>query len=442
MRMNLNEKELIKELQKYVIVDPFPFVVDLKNSKNMYLATVEGRKIFDWTGLYGSKLIGYNHPGLYEKDYLERLQVAANNKMANPDFLTPECLDYYRLVYNLAPKCMKNSSKPLEVYIVNSGAEAVENMMKYFINLHHQKNKGKKGRDCKPKKRFIYFDQAFHGRTVFALNVTNLSNDPMATKDFNGIIPGNIRVKFPAIDSQKSDEENLLSAKSTLEELDYLMEKYKDEIAGVILEPIQGAGGQRLAAKEFYQGLSELCHKHEILWGVDEVQTSGGQCGAFFCVDLFDLPYPPNAVVSAKKMGNGVIYMLDSMKDLGVLDSTWGGTLADMVRFVQEWKIVEGEKLLNEVEPLTKLLVEGLSSLQKRFSKVIYNIRGLGLYQGFSIHEPYKKSDLIGRALENEDMLLLGAGTNSIRFRPPLTVNKDDIQLMLQKLERVLSSLN
>ncbi len=130
-------KEMIAELQKYVVVDPHPFAIDLQRCSGMYLATVDGQRIFDWAGYYGSKLLGHNHPRLKDPLYRRRLALAADNKTANPDFITGECLEYYRLVHRLAPMCMKNDR--LEVYVVNSGAEAVENMMKYLTNLHDEK---------------------------------------------------------------------------------------------------------------------------------------------------------------------------------------------------------------------------------------------------------------------------------------------------------------
>ncbi|MBW8881385.1 MAG: aminotransferase class III-fold pyridoxal phosphate-dependent enzyme, partial [Asticcacaulis sp.] len=187
---------LLEELGRYVIAEPYPFVVDLAASRGMTLATVDGDRITDWCGLYGSKLLGYNHPRLEEPAYVRELVLAANTKMANPDFLTPQCLDYYRLLHRLRPECMKNGR--VEVYAVNSGAEAVENMMKYLINLHHHKQQAK-GR-TESTQRFISFDQAFHGRTVFALNITRLTNDPVATKDFHGIIKDNLTVPFPDYD--------------------------------------------------------------------------------------------------------------------------------------------------------------------------------------------------------------------------------------------------
>jgi L-lysine 6-transaminase len=428
---------LLDELAQYVIAEPYPFVVDLEKSRGMALATVDGDAILDWGGLYGSKLLGYNHPRLYEPGYTRELVMAANTKMANPDFLTPQCLAYYRLVHRLAPICMR--SQKVEVYAVNSGAEAVENMMKYLINLFHHKQRAKRRVPGNP--RFVYFDQAFHGRTVYALNVTTLLNDPMATRDFRGIVAGNLQLPFPEYDARRSAQENDDVVAKVLEALEALMVGNRDEIAGVILEPLQGAGGHRLAPARFYRDLSQLCHQYDIALGLDEVQTSGGQTGAVFSIDLFDLPYPPQAVATAKKFGNGVVYMLNSMKDIGVLDSTWGGTLSDMVRFVQEWRIVEDENLIAAVPAKTAKLVAGLEALVARFPDKIANIRGLGLYQGFSVLGAGNKAKLVGLALEQENMLLLGAGVDSIRFRPPLDVAAADIDTMLLRLGRLLERL-
>ena len=427
-------RALLDELSSYVVVEPYPFAVELAECRGMELATVDGQRITDWTGLYGSKLIGYNHPRMFERPYLERLAVASATKLPNPDFLTRECLDYYRLLRSIAPKCMRNDR--LEVYAVNSGAEAVENMMKYFMNLHQRKMQ----LQGKPQalSRFLYFDQAFHGRTVFALNVTRVDHDPIITRNFHGVVPGNLKVPFPAWNTSRPDAENRALLTSSLTTIEYLLRDYRDEIAGVIVEPIQGAGGHRIAAPDFYTGLSRLCHDYDVFWGLDEVQTAGGQCGEVFAIDAFDIPYPPTAVAAAKKLANGVVFMHAPMEDVGVLDSTWGGTLSDMVRFVQEWSIVEDERLIEQVPDKAEALVAGLQRLETRWPDAVENVRGLGLYQGFSLKEPGRQRRLVDDALEHEDLLLLGAGPGHIRLRPPLDVTGSDIDHLIGALERLL----
>jgi len=422
---------MLAELGKYVISEPYPFVLDLENCEGMWLATVDGQKLFDWAGYYGSKLIGHNHPGLYEPTYVKKLVRAANNKVANPDFLTQECLDYYRMLYRVAPRSMQSDS--LEVYAVNSGAEAVENMMKYLVakfNLKRaEKNKSISNR------RFLYFDHAFHGRTVFALNITQ-TVDPVATKDFHGLsLSGNIKLPFPAYDSAWSREQNLAHAKQALEQAESILKLMSEEIVGVIVEPIQGAGGHRVALPEFFQGLSRLAHEHNVYLAFDEVQTGLGATGKMWGIDHFDLPYAPMAIATGKKFGAGVVYMKEPLEDVGVLDSTWGGTLADMVRVVREMEIVEQEGLIEKAAVNGERLSKGLHKLVDAYPSILSNVRGLGLYQGISMDTPARKGRLIEMARNEYGLLLLGAGKRSIRTRPNLSVTAEEIDQFLLVLE-------
>jgi L-lysine 6-transaminase len=428
---------MIEELGRYVIAGPYPFVVDLKRCEGMWLGTVEGQRIFDWAGYYASKLIGHNHPGLFEPDYVERLVLAANNKLANPDFLTAECLAYYRTLHRLAPRCMRNPR--LEVYTVNSGAEAVENMMKYLINLFHQSRGVPKG--SHQPGRFLYFEHAFHGRTIFALNVTQ-TFDPVVTKDFHGFIPGNIQVPFPALNTSEPASQNRARTEEALQSVERWLQHFAGEVAGMIVEPIQGAGGHRVAEPEFFQGLSRLAHQHQVFLGFDEVQTAGGPTGDVFMVDQLGLPYPPQAVATAKKFGAGVVFMLYPMDDKGVLDSTWGGCLADMVRFVQEMKIVEREGLIPAVRVKGERLALGLQSLAARYPNLVSNVRGVGLYQGFSLVPQELAPRLLDLALREEGLLLLGAGMGSIRLRPNLSVTEGEIDLLINLLDSCLRKLS
>ena len=428
---------LLDELNRYVIATPYPFVVDLEKSNGMMLATIDGQMLFDWAGYFGSKLIGHNHPRLYEPDYVKRLVLAANNKVANPDFLTPECLEYYRLLYRIAPESMRNDR--LEVYAVNSGAEAVENMMKYLVARFNAKRRIQKKNIT--TRRFVYFDQAFHGRTVFALGVTQ-TLDPVATKDFHGLtVGGNIKLPFPAINTSESDEINERRTDDALRMVEMALSQMSDEIVGIIVEPIQGAGGQRVAQPRFFQGLSEMAHRFDVYLAFDEVQTSLGATGKMFAIDHFDLPHAPMAVAVGKKFGTGAVYMHEPLEDIGVLDSTWGGTLADMVRVVHEVKIVEEEGLIERAVENGQRLSEGLSRIASLPKSPVFNVRGMGLYQGFSLADGETKAKLIEIAREEFDLLLLGAGANHIRTRPNLSLTATDIDRFLNLLEAALEKL-
>lgn len=427
---------MLDRLAECVIATPQPFVLDLAKCHGMWLQTVDGQALFDWAGYYGSKLIGHNHPGLSERDYVERLVRAANNKVANPDFLTQECLDYYQMLLRLAPKSMQDGN--LEVYTVNSGAEAVENMMKYLVAKFNQKRlvAGKPISN----RRFIYFDRAFHGRTVYALGVTQ-TIDTTATKDFHGLTSGgNLKLPFPSFDGDASREENLRSSVKALEQVETALSLMADEIVGIIVEPIQGAGGNRVALPEFFQGLSSLAHQYGVSLGFDEVQTGLGATGKMFAIDHFDLPHAPQAVATGKKFGNGVLYMSEPLDDIGVLDSTWGGSLADMVRVVQEVAIVEREDLIPQAAVKGQALAEGLKALARKHAPIVSNVRGMGLYQGFSLDSTDRRNRLINVALDEHGLLLLGAGHRSIRTRPNLSVTIEEIDEFLRLLDLAVAS--
>jgi L-lysine 6-transaminase len=235
---------------------------------------------------------------------------------------------------------------------------------------------------------------------------------------------------------------NAKRRRDSLAAIEAALQRYGDEIVAIIVEPIQGAGGHRLASAEFFRELSALAHRYDVFLGFDEVQTAGGQTGTFFAIDQFDLPYPPQAVAAGKKLGNGVVYMLYPMRDRGVLDSTWGGTLADMVRFVEEMKIVEGEGLIAQVPAKTARLEACLGEVERRFGQLLFNPRGMGLYQGFTMRRAEWQSRLLDLALQEENLLLLGAGRSSIRLRPPLDVTVADIDELLSRLVRVLQRLS
>ncbi|MBF0315794.1 MAG: aminotransferase class III-fold pyridoxal phosphate-dependent enzyme [Oligoflexia bacterium] len=434
--------QMMDELKHYFIEEPNPFAIDVEKCKGMWLHTLDGDLVFDWCCIYGSKLLGFNHPRMRDPQYVEKLITAANNKLSNPYYLTKDSLSYYRLIHELMPKSMLPYKQSVRILTTNSGAEAMENMMKYFMTLHRNRLlSAGKSVNCR---RFVYFEQGFHGRTGFAVNATEAQQDPIITRDYKGLLAGNLVVPFPAIDNSSTGNvhsKNLERMHSALEHIEFVLKAYGDEIVGMMIEPIQSSGGQRIALKEFYQKLSELCHRHHVYLGFDEVQTAGGQTGAFFCSDLFDLPHAPEAVATSKKLGHGVLYMKNSLQESGALDSTWCGSYVDMIRFMQEWKIVLDEQLVEQVPKKSAYFVAKLQGLTERYPKLLSNIRGYGLYQGFSLPNAQVKSELFHLALQKENLFLFPAGINSIRFRPTLDVSISDIDELIVRLDRVLPLL-
>ena len=198
-------------------------------------------------------------------------------------------------------------------------------------------------------------------------NVTQLAHDPIITEDFRGLFAGNLQAPFPWIDSDATPSENQRREDESLAFIESCLREHARQIVGIIVEPIQSAGGHRVASKSFFQRLSAMAHRYGVYHGFDEVQTAGGQLGDVFAVDQLDLPHPPQAVAVGKKFANGVVYMLETMSDRGVLDSTWGGTLADMVRFCREWAIVTDERLNHRAKMLSGVLREPCATILTDF---------------------------------------------------------------------------
>lgn len=415
---------LIEEFSRYGVVEPRKYVIDLAACSGMKIVTIDGQEIIDWAGFYGSKLLGHNHPIYADESFQRKLLTVATNKVANPDFVTPELIEYYRFLHQNAPKGMTNPN--MRVYTLNSGAEAIENALKFCVAKWHAKSPR-----ATTRPKFMSFYGGFHGRTVYALHVTDMPHNPSATRDYHELLDEPVRVPFPVQDMN--------SISIAIDMIKQELRRNAGNLAGIIVEPMQGAGGHNVTSPIFFQALSQLAHDHDVPLIIDEVQTGGGQCDAMWMSDTFDMPHPPTCVASAKKLGCGVLYMIDQMPDAGVLDSTWSGHLVDMVRVVHEYQHVHREGLITVARARAKTLRGALLELQARHS-VVSNIRGCGLYQGFSVGSQDIKSELITRALEQESLLLLGAGTETIRFRPNICVTVADIEDLTQRLDRLLSS--
>mmetsp|Transcript_27134 Transcript_27134/g.32941 ORF Transcript_27134/g.32941 Transcript_27134/m.32941 type:complete len:471 (+) Transcript_27134:318-1730(+) len=411
---------------------PWPFVVDLAASSGAWLATVDDQKILDVGGLYGARLLGYNHKKMVTAAVQSKLALAATTKLANPDFLSPQCLEYYQLMKKLQPKAFKNSDS--QVYVVNTGAEAVENCMKYILKRHQERFQ-RLGVPAPRATRFIYFDSGYHGRNVYTMSVTDIQHDPFAD-DFNAQSTENIMVPFPYVDNDETDEQNIARMDHVLDVIEESLDLYGQEVCGVVAEILQGAGGNRVALPEFWQKLSLLLQAREKYLIVDEVQTAGGACGEVFATDMLHLPYGPHAVAVAKKFSCGVCFLQRPLQDEGILDSTWGGSITDMTKFVEEWKIITQEKLIATVPEKTEQIVDGLKKLQEKYGDdMVSNVRGVGLYQGFTTKY---KSQICEVALQTEDMFLLGSGPDAVRLRPTLDITEEEIDLVLAKLDTVM----
>lgn len=409
----MSTDDMIRFMRQRCSVPPRSFIVDLAKSHGSYLATSEG-ELLDLACFHGSRLIGYNHPHMLTPGVQAALIVAATTKPANPDFVTPELYRYYRMLDDIAPDCIKGQH--MRTLVVNSGAEAVENALKHCI--------AKTGGTYT-----ISFNDGFHGRTVFALANTSMPHNPAAHVTFETFAATSIKCKPP-----KNDAEVMRA----IEHVDTVIRSRSDRCAAVIIEPVQGAGGHNVIPATFMRALNTLCHAKDVPLIVDEVQTGGGGAGTMWMSDLHRLQFPPECIVGGKRLGCGVVYM-HTPASLGLLDTTWGGTLSDMVRVCEEMKVVQQEDLMSQVRMKHVAFMRHLTSFSSTHPELVSSPRGHGLLLGFDVGSRLLRDRLVSLCQQNS-LLVLPAGTHAVRFRPSLGITLADIGEAMSRLRSALDA--
>src|SRR6202165_2616082 len=337
---------VLETIEQHVLLDGFKVVIDLEKSRCSYLYdAVTGHRLIDLYGFFGSMPVGFNHPYFDREDVKRDLLRAAKVKIANSDVYSEgyaEFVDTFARVVGLPP---------LERYLfIEGGALAVENCLKAAMDWKVRKNmaagRGERGTEI------LHFRHAFHGRTGYTMSLTN--TDPRKTDLFAKFDWP--RVAIPHIDFslQESNREADVIAreKKSEQEIRDKIDKRKIDICAIIIEPIQGEGGDNPFRGEWLKKLREICDENEMLLIFDEVQCGMGATGRNWCCEHFDV-LPDLLAFGKKAQVCGVMGgpRLDEVKDNAFrlpsrLNSTWGGNFTDMVRSTHFLRIVEEEHLV------------------------------------------------------------------------------------------------
>jgi L-lysine 6-transaminase len=291
--------------------------------------------------------------------------------------------------------------------------------------------------------KVIHFRQAFHGRTGYTLSLTNTA-DPRKTQYFP-------KFDWPRVTNPKClfplEGENLervmKAEQEAVREIEAAAAKHGDDIAALIIEPIQGEGGDNHFRVEFLRELRRLADEHEFMLIFDEVQTGVGLTGAFWAYEHFE-GARPDAVAFGKKMqvcgflGGPRFDEVERnvFKESSRLNSTWGGNLADMVRAERYLKIIEEEDLVRNARERGKTLLAGLKELEARHDGIT-QARGRGLMAAFDVPSPEVRTKILEQG-RNHGVLALACGTHSIRFRPTLTIRDDEITKAVDVLDQAI----
>ena len=426
-------------LQKNMLVDGFELVLDLKNSyRNKIIDQRNGDEYIDLFTFFASSPLGLNHPKLNSKDARMILSDSAVNKPSNSDIYTTQMAEFVDSFGKFAkPDYMKH------LFFIDGGALAVENGLKVAFDWKVKKNL-KKGYKEEKGHQVIHFREAFHGRSGYTMSLTN--TDPRKVRYFPKFSWPRIinpKIKFPVEDNL---EDIIKLEKQAIGEIKNAIKNNPDDIAVLILEPIQCEGGDNFFRKEFFEEIRTVTEENEILLMFDEVQTGFGITGKMWAHEYFVKPDIISFGKKSQQCGIMVSERIDDVEDncfnvSGRINSTWGGNLVDMVRSTQIMKIMEEENLVENARQRGEYLLSRLNNIQNEFPNVVSNVRGLGLLCAFDLPHHDIRNEF-RKIAEREKLLILGCGIQSIRFRPMLNITDDELEEGLQVIIKVLKILS
>ena len=439
VKENIHSELVHDVLKRNMLVDGFELVLDLNNSyRNKIIDEKNGDEFIDLFTFFASSPLGLNHPKLNSKESRKLLSDAAVNKPSNSDIYTTQMAEFVDTFGKVAkPEYMKH------LFFIDGGALAVENGLKVAFDWKVKKN-FKKGYKEEKGQQVIHFKEAFHGRTGYTMSLTN--TDPRKVEyfpKFDWPRITNPKIKFPLAENL---DEVIDLEKQAIEEIKSAIKNNPDDIAVLILEPVQCEGGDNFFRKEFFQELRKITEENEILLMFDEVQTGFGLTGKMWAYEYYVKPDIISFGKKSQQCGIMVSEKIDDIEDncfhvSGRINSTWGGNLVDMVRSTQIMNIMVEEKLVDNAAKRGEYLLNRLYEIQNDYSNLISNVRGLGLLCSFDLPNHDLRNEF-RKIAEQERLLILGCGIQSIRFRPMLNITNDELEEGLRVIEKVLKILS
>jgi L-lysine 6-transaminase len=422
-----------------MLADGFDFVVDLQKSRGAYLFDSKtGRTFLDFFSFFASGSLGMNHPGLSNPEFIGHLGSVAVNKPSNSDAYTTELAGFVDTFGRIAmPRTMEY------VFFVDGGALGVENAIKAAFDWKVRKNMAKGVKEERGR-QIIHFRRAFHGRTGYTMSMTN--TDPNKVDyfpKFSWPRVHNPAIRFPLNDQNlekvKQEEETALG------EIRQAIKTHGNDIAGLIIEPIQAEGGDNHFRPEFLQALRTICDENEILLIFDEVQTGIGLTGKMWAFEHY---VEPDLIVFGKKtqvcgfMSSGRIDDVEQnvFHKTGRINSTFGGNLVDMVRFARILEVIDEENLVENARVVGNYLLSQLETLQSDFPGIVSNARGRGLFCAIDVDTPMNRDLIRSKAYEN-GLIILGCGERTIRFRTALNIGTGEIDEGMKIIRGVLGGM-
>ena len=397
-------KEIVKKTKKFCIETTFAYPLVIKTGYGCYLEDINGKRYLDFNSNICTCNIGYNHPEIIRviRDFVG----IGAHKMAGQDFYNEEQVKLAEKLIKITPRNLR------KVLFVNSGAEAVENAIKFAF----RKKGPLPGVSC---------TRGFHGRTLGALTFT----DSKAIQKKNYPEINHELIKFCTNDNDP--------AINNLEELI----KREWIPAFVIVECIQGEGGYIFASKKFIKRLGRVSKKYNFPLIIDEVQAGMGRTGKWWSFEHYGVK--PDIMTAAKSLQVGAIVSSKEYdpKEPGAVSSTWGGGhRIDLAIALKTIEVIEKEKLLKNAKKMGKYFMDRLKRLKRKYPKKIVDVRGLGLMIGVEFSKKKYQKFVQQRAFK-QGLLLLGCGEKTIRIVPPLIITEEEADSGLEIFERIVKSI-
>lgn len=426
-------RELLKRKEKNVPRGPFNTVLTFAaKGEGALLTDVDGNTFIDLAGAIGTLNAGHCPPKVVDalKDQLEQY--------IHPCFHVMMYEPYIRLAEKLNEITPGTHAK--KTFFLSSGAEAVENAVKIA-----RKYTGRKG--------IISFERGFHGRTLLAMSLTSKVKPykygfgPFAPDTYK--LPYPYYFRSPGLTTEQVDQQLL----QRMEEF-FLTEVAPEEIAAVILEPVQGEGGFVVPSREFVLGVKQVCEKYGILFIADEIQTGFGRTGKMFGIEHFGVV--PDLITMSKSIAAGIpisavtgrAEIMDA-PGVGEIGGTYGGSPLGCVAALQVIEMLERDGLLKRATVIGENIMRRFRQMQQRYS-CVGDVRGLGAMCAMEIvnsrvtREPDKEmTQRILQEAHRRGVVLMGAGLfgNVIRTLAPLVISDEQLQEALDVVEEALEAV-
>ena len=398
--MSMNEQMNRAEESILHTYNRFPVMFD--HGEGCYLYDTEGKKYLDFAAGIAVNALGYHYPGYDDalKSQIDKLTHISNL--------------YYNEPMSEAGEKLIKASGLSKAFFTNSGTEAIEGALKAARKYSYTKYGKEAGRF-----EIIAMNHSFHGRSMGALSVTGTEH---YREPFEPLIGG---VKF-------ADFNDLESVKAQI----------TDKTCAIITEVVQGEGGIYPAQKEFLEGLRALCDEKDIILIFDEIQCGMGRTGYYFAWQSYGVQ--PDVMTCAKALGCGVPVGAFVLGEKAAAESlvpgdhgtTYGGNPFVCAAVSKVFDIFEQDNILAHVQELTPYLEEKLDALVDKYP-IVAARRGKGFMQGLVI-EGTTVGSVVTKALAN-GLLVISAGSDVLRLVPPLVITKENINEMIEKLEKSLA---